>query len=241
MIIGISGRKQSGKSTTSNFLLSLFMAKMNLCTNLELNNSGHIIVSDLLGQTQYSGLLDYSSIIDSPDYVHKQIINSLNSVCKLYSFADPLKKDICMNMLGLTYDQCYGSDEHKNTSTDIYWENKQLSAREVMEVVGTKIFRKLKNDVWVRATISKIEKDNPTIAIIPDCRFPNEIDAIHACGGKVIRLTRDPFGSDAEAEAALDKEKYDWSNFDYVCDNKNMSIYEQCIDIRNQLQEILPL
>ncbi|NMC62387.1 MAG: hypothetical protein GYA55_04395, partial [SAR324 cluster bacterium] len=38
------------------------------------------------------------------------------------SFADTLK-DFCIETLGLTYEQCYGTDEQKNSSTKYLWEN----------------------------------------------------------------------------------------------------------------------
>ena len=44
---------------------------------------------------------------------------------KIYNFADPLKKDICINILGLTYEQCYGEDIDKNTVTEVEWERKE--------------------------------------------------------------------------------------------------------------------
>jgi hypothetical protein len=67
------------------------------------------------------------------------------------------------------------------------------------------------------------------------------VASIKAEDGKVFRLTRNPFNSLAQAEAALDKDNYDWSNFDYICDNASMSIADQCMDIQKFLQEILPL
>lgn len=145
----------------------------------------------------------------------------------LYNFADPLKKDICMNILGLTHDQCYGSDESKNELVNCYWENKQLTAREVMQFVGTDIFRKLQTNVWADATISKITKDNFPLAIIADCRFPNEVEAIKKAGGIVIKLTRNPHNSDHDSETALDADRYDQSNFDMIIMNHAMEIPEQ--------------
>lgn len=146
---------------------------------------------------------------------------------KIYSFADPLKEDICINILGLTYDQCYGSDDDKNTSTDLCWQGKQLTAREAMEIIGTEIFRKLKNSVWVDATINKISKENYDVAIIVDCRFPNEADAILDKNGYVIRLDLDPFHSVSPSESALDPEYYDWTKFSTIIQNQNMSMLEK--------------
>jgi cytidylate kinase len=145
----------------------------------------------------------------------------------IYNFADPLKQDICINILGLTYDQCYGSDDQKNELVDCYWDNKKLSAREVMQIVGTDMFRKLQTNVWSEATIRKIKKDNPKLGIIADCRFPNEVEAIKNAGGLVIKLTRNPYNSDHSSEMALDENNYDHSKFDIVVDNKHMTIQQQ--------------
>lgn len=173
-------------------------------------------------------------------YVHDLIYDSTKLTSKIYSFADPLKQDICMNILGLTYDQCYGSDNDKNSLTDLSWEDipaydinyanrysGKMTAREVMEVIGTNIFRKIKNNVWVNATLSLIQRDNFDVAIIADCRFPNEVDAILDIGGLVIRVTKDPFKSTSDAEIALDQDNYDWQKFSLVIDNSYLKMAEK--------------
>jgi hypothetical protein len=162
------------------------------------------------------------------DYV-KSILDNHNIPLsyRIYSFADPLKQDICMNILGLSYKQCYGSDDDKNTLTDLQWGGKSLTAREAMEIIGTEIFRTLKNNIWVDATINKIQRDNLDLAIIVDCRFPNEADAILHNHGYVIRLALDPFSSDSPSEAALDKHQYDWTKFSSVIDNRGMTLEEK--------------
>jgi hypothetical protein len=143
---------------------------------------------------------------------------------KIYSFADPLKQDICINILGLSHDQCYGSDDDKNSLTHLTWNDKQLTARDVMQIVGTEMFRTMYPNVWVNALINKIKNDNIEVALISDCRFPNEVDIVHKNHGYVIRLTRNLFNVDHPSEKALDKEYYDWSNFDWVIDNQNLNI-----------------
>lgn len=153
-------------------------------------------------------------------------IENFNSA-RLYNFADPLKNDICMNILGLTYEQCYGEDIYKNTLTDIKWEGNNLTAREVMQFVGTDIFRKMKNDVWAGATIKKILSDKPQLAVIADCRFPNEVEAVRSVGGIVIKLTRNPFNSNHDSEIALDEINYAPSNFDLIIYNENINIPQQ--------------
>jgi hypothetical protein len=162
---------------------------------------------------------------------------------KIYNFADPLKKDICMNILGLTYDQCYGSDDQKNELVNCHWDKKQLTAREVMQFIGTNIFREMQHSVWAGATIKKIHTEKPNFAIIADCRFPNEVDAVKDAGGFVIKLMRNPFDSTHESEVALDPGNYDYSNFDLVIYNDIINIQQQNRVILEQLKEkgILPL
>ena len=175
MIVAFAGRKQSGKTTSAEFVANLF-------------------------------------------WQHKD--------SKIYNFADPLK-NLCIDILGLEYRQCYGSDEDKNQLVNCYWDNKQLTAREVLQIVGTDMFRKMQNHVWSNATIRQILREQPNLAIIADCRFPNEVSAIKNVGGIVIKLTRNPYNSNHTSEIALDSDQYDQSLFDLVIDNENMTITEQ--------------
>lgn len=163
------------------------------------------------------------------------IIDKHNMSYAIYSFADPLKKDICMGVLGLTEQQCYGSDDDKNTMTDLWWDGVQLTARAAMEIIGTKLFRGLKTSVWVDATINKIRSQNLDLAIIADCRFPNEVEAVKNNGGLNIRLDLDPFNSQSTSEKSLDREEYDWSNFDLVIENSKMNIDQKNQSILNFL------
>lgn len=195
-IIAFAGRKQSGKTTCSEFVQKLANASL-------------------------------------------QPFNS----AKIYNFADPLKRDICMNILGLTQDQCYGTDEQKNELVECFWDGKQLSAREVMQIVGTDMFRTMQTNVWSAATIRKIQAENPSMAIVADCRFPNEVDAIKDAGGTVIKLTRNPYNSDHMSEIALDPDRYDHHNFQFIIDNTNLTIQQQNKMIQQFLTDkgILPL
>lgn len=214
-IIAFAGRKQSGKTTCAEYVKNLY------------NN------------TAYNRLLDNVQA---------------KYLAKIYNFADPLKQDICMNILGLTHDQCYGEDEYKNTLTSIKWKDIPtyniswtyskdydpsgfMTARQVMQHIGTNIFRQIKNDVWSHATINKIQNESAALAIIADCRFPNEVRAIQNAGGMVIKLTRNPYNSNHESEVALDEVAYPASNFDLVIHNENLSIQEQNIYVLNFLKK----
>lgn len=236
-ILGISGRKQSGKSTTGNFIFSIYLSNLGLCEKVYINDHGQIIVSDLLGNNNYAGLFDPTNTYVN-DYVIKEVFEKLSQTIKIYNFADILKQDICMRLLGLTYDQCYGDDDQKNQPTGLILNDNNMSARDILQFIGTDIFRKLKSNIWVDATINKIKQEKPKIAIITDCRFPNEVQAIKDNGGKVLRLTRDLHHSDHLSESILDMDKYDWNNFDYILDNRDMSILEQLTETKQILSSI---
>jgi hypothetical protein len=152
--------------------------------------------------------------------------NGYNNV-PIYNFADPLKEDICINMFGLTHSQCYGEDEQKNQLVDAYWDDKQLTARDLMQLIGTDLFRKLNPNIWVNALINKIKRQNAEMVIVSDCRFPNEVEAIKNNNGLVFRLSRDIYKSDHISESILDSNNYNWSNFNYIIDNKHVSMIEQ--------------
>ena len=162
---------------------------------------------------------------------------------RIYNFADLLKNDICINILGLTYDQCYGTDDQKNELTNNYWNDQQLTAREVMQIIGTDIFRKMQLNVWADATLKKIQKEQPDLAIIADCRFPNEVEAVKNAGGTVIKLNRNPFNSTHASEIALDPNNFDNAKFDLVVFNQALTIPQQTYAVLKFLSKkgIFPL
>ena len=108
-----------------------------------------------------------------------------------------------------------------------------MTAREFLQYLGTDVMRKIKDTIWVDYTIKTILKEKSEIALIPDVRFPNEVEAIHKAGGIVLRLTRNPYASDHRCETALSREEYDWNNFDYVIDNNNSDINTLMEDLEN--------
>jgi len=238
-IIAISGKKQSGKTTAGNFLFGCAMISNDVVEYANIDKDGNLIVP----YENQDG--DLKPCVFPTDSMHPTMIaymrDNVWSSVKMYSFADSLKR-ICIDVLGLTERQCYGTDSEKNTLTSFNWSDMvtktprcsgPMSAREVMQYVGTDFFRKIYPNVWVDSTIRKIQSENSKLAVVVDCRFPNEVDGIKDVGGKVIRLTRDIFkGEDTHAsETALD----DYEGFDAIIDNKSMDIGEQNEAIYNQL------
>jgi hypothetical protein len=141
-----------------------------------------------------------------------------------------------------------GTDDEKNAPTKFSWSqfnkfllnetrneikaqdawHKPMTGRHILQVMGTDIFRDIYGDVWVDACLKQIQDEAPELAIVTDCRFPNEVEGIQAAGGKVIRFLRAPFADKDQhkSETALDNHK----GFDRVFDNRTSSIIEQNIE-----------
>jgi hypothetical protein len=236
--------KGAGKDTAANFILGLYMIYLNIVRKeqkdnnevggFSITNEGKLYITNLFGDTEYAGIFDYER---QSEYLDDFKREHLDKYIRIYSFADMLKKNVCMDLLGLSYEQCYGTNEQKNTLTKLKWENMpgitdktgQMTAREVLQYVGTELFRKMNPEIWASATIRKIQKDKPIVAVIKDVRFPNEVDAIHELNGVVLRLNRSPYKNEDShsSENLLSEENYDWNNFNLIINNQDISIKDQ--------------
>ena len=247
-IVGLSGKKQSGKNTCANIIAGTILHSVGYETKVD-PKTGDLLFLDDGGQFIKLDLLSRQPI------VRQWLTENIYPFVKLYSFADSLK-EFCINVLGLTEEQCYGSNEQKNAKTNIKWStfkkflnkdtaeevknknywNKYCTGREVQQVVGTDIVRSICNDGWVNDTFRKIERENVRNAILVDTRFPNEVVGTQERKGIVIRLTRCPFKDEDlhSSEFALDN----YQGFDGILDNKDMSIEEQGVALSQLLQKI---
>ena len=129
--------------------------------------------------------------------------------------------------------------------SDISNSNKQIlssdymTAREIMQVWGTDIFRSFNSNCFVNATINQIEKEGFDFALICDARFPNELDAFIEMDPIVLRLTRKVTDFTHSSETKLFS--YDWNKFkNYrLIDNSDMSISDKNYFIRLAMEDIL--
>jgi hypothetical protein len=250
MIVGISGRMQSGKDTVGKIIQYLVDAKINF--NLKDIN-----------EEDFNFYLDAQKNSFYPDIKI--------SDWQIKRFADKVKDIVCL-LTGCTKEQLEDND-FKNTKLPNEWirygyadefhvdplgspimNNRQcdkeryeeelktnhqtaykfhMTYRELLQYIGTDLFRKkFHTETWINALFSEYKKPAQNW-IIPDCRFPNEFEAIKNRDGIVIRVNRfNPneklFGNHI-SEVALDCHQ-----FDYVINN-NSTIDE----LINQVKVIL--
>lgn len=259
-ILIFSGRKSSGKNSAANILTCNELANIGYDTYI--NKEGKIVVKAEFKNEDESieykdGLLDLDN--RSPSMI-QFLEENLWSFIKTYSYADELKQ-FCINVFGLTQKQCFGDDNDKNSLTHLKWEDMPgiidesisipvrfrnklqnhksgyMTSREVLQYFGTEICRKIYGDCWVLATLNKIKRDNPALAIITDARFPNEVRLAQKEGAKVIRLLRSPLPDEHISEKALDPDNFDQTKFDAIIDNSNMDLVQQSEAIMKKLVE----
>jgi hypothetical protein len=78
---------------------------------------------------------------------------------------------------------------------DEWWSDRlkmDITPRWVLQYWGTEVARRnFHDDIWIASLENKLRKITDDV-VISDCRFPNEIAAIKAAGGRVIRVVRGP-------------------------------------------------
>jgi len=231
-ILCFSGRKQSGKGSAVNFIHALgftMIPGLQIVEKAYVNNNGELVVD-----TAEEGERGFDVNSRDPE-CRAWMAERVWPFMRSFSFADPLK-EMCVDILGLTEEQVYGTNEQKNSLVPhLLWENfpikykgkkGPMTSREVQQYVGTDIYRQFYPDCFADSTIRRIKQSNSFYSLLGDCRFPNEVNKTQEAGGKVIRFTRSVFNDDHYSEHALDEDKFDWSKFDAVIDNQNLTIDE---------------
>lgn len=247
-IIGLAGRKGSGKDASARFI-----AGINLVTHGFIEEFKSIKNGDIeIGGKKY-----------------KDINNIAPNFVKIYHFADFLK-EICERVFGLSYKSLY---INKHINTKLKWENMpgvitdkevysslkkfadkkvelfgdkyelplmyhdsgNMNARDVLQFLGTNVFRKMHQQCWIECLHKTILEEAPAIAIIADCRFVNELVMIKGMGGLCINLTRG--ASDDDHASEIDFLSY--KEWDATIDNRhcedirclNKLLYEKLLDL----------
>lgn len=237
-IVGIAGKKQSGKNTTANILHALVLKEIGTIEDWKIDQDGRLNIYTEGGWGEFDITRKDSAFVEYAEH-------NMWPYVKLYSFADELKR-LCVDLFDIPVESVYGTDEEKNKLQDhLLWEDMpkavsskmmkkilppdartswgwregKMTAREFMQFFGTDIMRKMQPNIWVNKEIKVINKEQSRLPIVADVRFHNEAKAIEEAGGVVIRLTRTIFEDGHSSETALD----DYP-FTTIIENKDGSI-----------------
>lgn len=231
-IIGFSGKKKSGKNSCANFVFGNFLLQSDMIKDYSVseNEDGALVIKTLDDQEGIFKIDDKNPKIKQ--YLEEQIY----PVMKPFYLADAIKQT-CITLFGLDPALVYGNDAAKMTLTKYKWEQFYaitgepgpnsgfMTIRDILKFFGTDILRKrFDPHIHTDRTLEDIERSNTYQAYILDVRFPDEVEAIQAVGGKVIRLTKKTLDCDHESETALDN--YPLEKYDAVIDNQNQTMEE---------------
>ena len=170
-IIGISGKKQSGKSTSANWFHGLVLKEQGLVEDFNIDANGKLAI-ETFDQSGQKGWGEFD-VGRTDDTFIQYAEEAMWPHVKMYSFADTLKS-LAIHLFGLRPEQVYGSEADKNSLTQFRWEDMPgdtsdigpngkichhkgpMTAREFMQHFGTDIMRKMYPNIWVDNTIKKI-------------------------------------------------------------------------------------
>ena len=209
MIVGISGKINSGKSTFSKRLVELGFHKFSFADWMK----------------QYC-----AGVYDVPiEWMYDQDKKEENHAYPIWH----LRKDLSVfERMGYPARACnlliYKLETRANT---LYF----YSLREMLQLVGTEYFRALDPDFHVKRTVERLDFDKDYVC--DDLRFPNEVEALKKVGATLYRVNR-PSHSDTGthlSETALD----DYTGWDHIVTNDStLENYNLAVDwMMKQLHE----
>ena len=115
---------------------------------------------------------------------------------------------------------------------DAFWSNELdslITPRYVLQVFGTECMRQgFYDGIWVSLVKKKIQENPTTNWVIPDTRFPNEVDMIKSVGGQVWCIQRgenpqwfDDYKLNGIEPKEIHASEWAWANsaFDLVIEN----------------------
>ena len=183
MIIGITGKAQSGKDTA--------------CKIIQLIDYYRYLLGD-----------EEQLKVSEEDFVLKNLNGTIitGSRWEKHAFADKLKE--CASLILGVNRESFEYNSFKESFTTLPLSNKEgepMTNREFLQYFGTEVGRNIDKDLWVKALMRGYEKSSimflPSMIrdkglwIVPDVRFPNEADAIRNAGGVLWKIERDGSGA----------------------------------------------
>ena len=205
MLIGISGKKQSGKDTVCRIIQLVNEALYHVSFDMQFMSKEYIV-------NEITEHLELDEPTRSSIYPER------------HAFADKLKE--CASIILGESRDVFEVESGKNSKTRLRimdHNGDTITNRKFLQLFGTEVGRAIDPDLWVksllydyREAVLSAEGSWSPDWIITDVRFPNEAKAIKAEGGILIRVNRDTGAVDEHpSETALDN----YEDFDITISN----------------------
>lgn len=149
------------------------------------------------------------------------------------SFGDPLKH--MLKTLGLTDAQLWG--DLKEVPDDDLLNGK--TPRHAMQTLGTQWGRHhISPNLWASAWKKKAMIDKPTVTVLDDVRFDNEVEAIRSLGGIVLGLEREAPSFTTRVRERLHL-VHASENFGQLVTKNNIPIIPNCGPLEDTVNAVL--
>ncbi|MFI5404931.1 MAG: hypothetical protein ACHQ1D_00310 [Nitrososphaerales archaeon] len=122
-VIAFAGKKESGKSTKLSYTMAQIMCQEGIIDSFKMNDNGELFCTALFYDEKgnpYTDMGIFSFYQNSPEF-YEYMERNVYPTVKNYDHARFLKQ--LGMMFGLSWDQCYGSNEQKNSLTSLNWED----------------------------------------------------------------------------------------------------------------------
>ena len=234
-VIGLAGRKGSGKDASARFIAGINLVTHGYIEEFKSMKNGDLEIGGVKYKDLNSIAPEFVKIYHFADYLKEiceKVLGVSYRILHVYKASNTHLK--WENMPGvITNKDLYNSltkfCEKKvelfgnNYSIPIMYHSPgYMTGRDIMQFLGTEIFRRMHQNCWIECLRKRILEDSPKIAIVADCRFINELNIIKGLSGICVNLTRGSTEDDHSSE--IDFLSYD--KWDCIIDNR------QCEDIR---------
>lgn len=246
-IIGIAGSKNSGKTSSLNYIYGQILKKNDIVDKFDISYDGKLIVPAQFEDGIRMSEFDISR--RDPSFVN-YASETLWCYVKDFNFGSYIK-EIILTLYDVDPKMLWGNQEERNLETKYTWElflnilpkdRRPKDVKKTDKITGRKfiqyfadILRVIDDECLTRVVMRDIEYQQVPINIVGDVRRISELQAIKDRGGKVIYLTGKPHNDEHNIENEF--KDCDKSIFDAVIDNENMTIQEKNTELHRICSE----